>query len=217
MTNNYERGIHSTMFAKLTKRILSLVLIACLLLSLCACFGLSSLFEDDYYDYFKDPEKPNTEEEDIAETTDTMSGEGRIFAKGIDVSKWQADNVDFNEVKNAGYDFVIIRCGSSKGKDDCFEQFYTEAKEAGLDVGTYYYSYAVTAEEAATDAANCLSFIEGKQFEYPIYFDFEDISQITLDVTLCANICNTFLRRIRSAGYLPGLYSMASVMEKKWI
>ena len=54
--------------------------------------------------------------------------------KGIDISVWQGPNIDFNAVKNAGYDFVIIRAGYGKyehQKDPYFEQNYKNAKSAG--------------------------------------------------------------------------------------
>jgi asparaginyl-tRNA synthetase len=72
-----------------------------------------------------------------------------------------------------GYSYVILRCGNSKGKDVCFEEFYAKAKEAGLNVGTYYYSYATTVEEAIVDAENCLSWIRGKKFEYPVQWGID--------------------------------------------
>lgn len=68
-----------------------------------------------------------------------------MSAKGIDVSTWQG-NIDFSKVKAAGIDFVIIRAGYGREisqKDKYFEQNYKNAKAAGLNVGAYWYSYAV--------------------------------------------------------------------------
>ncbi len=196
---------------KTVLQLCSLILCASLLFCLSSC----SIFdeEDEYESFFESEDKEKPSEP----VSDAMAGDGKIYAKGIDISKWQKDNINFNEVKEAGFDFVIIRCGSSNGKDECFEQFYTEAKEAGLDVGTYYYSYATTAAEASFDAQNCIDWIKGKVFEYPIYFDFEDPTQIVLDPTVSANICKTFLQKMKAAGYLPGLYSMASMLEQQWV
>ena len=163
------------------------------------------------------PPKEDPEKEESPALPDVMAGDGVIHAQGIDISKWQYQNVDFEEVRDAGYSFVIIRCGTSLGKDDCFDTFYEEAKAAGLYVGTYYYSYATTIEEAEADAANCLSYIEGKFFEYPVYFDFEDPTQLALDSTPQARICYPFLQKMRDADYLTGLYSMASVIEQSWV
>ena len=149
--------------------------------------------------------------------TGAMAGDGVIYAHGIDVSRWQEGKVDFNDIKSAGYSYVVLRCGTTNGKDVCFESFYTQAKEAGLDVGTYYYSYATTVEESIADAEDCLSWIRGKKFEYPIYFDYENSSQSGLDDTLSAEICYAFLDTVKAAGYLPGLYSMHEWLESDWV
>lgn len=149
--------------------------------------------------------------------TGAMAGDGKIYTQGIDVSKWNKGQVDFTQVKNAGYTYVIIKCGSTSAKDSCFEEFYTQAKDAGLDVGVYYYSYATTVEGAISDAERCLSWIKGKTFEYPIYFDYEDETQVNLDGTLSARICYAFLDKLKDEGYLVGLYSMASWLEQSWV
>ncbi len=140
-----------------------------------------------------------------------MGGTGSVVAHGLDVSTWQGGNIDFDDVKAAGYDFVILRCGYSGGKDSWFETFYTEAKAAGLDIGTYYYSYALTAQEAYQDALETLSFIEGKTFEYPVYLDYEDPTQMYLDDSLDQSICLTYMDTIASEGYLTGFYTSRSM------
>ncbi len=149
--------------------------------------------------------------------TGSMPGNGQIYAYGIDVSSWQGSGVDFNRVKNAGYDFVILRCGTTKGKDSTFEANYAKAKAAGMDIGVYYYSYATSVSGAVSDANNVLGWISGKKLEYPVYFDFEDPSQSSLGSSLSAQICYKFLDTMKANGYLPGLYSMASWMEQSWI
>ena len=143
-----------------------------------------------------------------------MAGDGRIYAHGLDVSSWQGSSLDFQNIKNAGYSYVILRVGTSQGKDTCFETFYTNAKAAGLNVGAYYYSYATTTAEASTDAANALSWLGSKQFEYPIYFDYEDSSQSGISGQLSSEICYTFMDKLKAAGYLVGMYSMASWIEQ---
>ena len=101
-----------------------------------------------------------------------------MAVKGIDVSKWQ-ESIDFTKVKNAGIEFVIIRAGYGNGnKDGCFEQNYSRAKAAGLAVGAYWYSYATSAAGAKQEAQKCAAILKGKQFEYPVYFDLEEKSQL---------------------------------------
>lgn len=143
-----------------------------------------------------------------------MAGDGVIYAHGLDVSAWQRTGLDFQNIANAGYDYVILRCGTSYGKDRCFEEFYVNAKAAGLDVGCYFYSYALTAAEAEAEAYEVLSWIEGKVFEYPIYFDFEDPTQIDLSYTLSSQICRSFLDVLKNNGYLAGLYSMSWILSR---
>lgn len=136
-----------------------------------------------------------------------MAGTGKIHAQGLDVSSWQSGNIDFKKVKAAGYDYVILRAGTTKGKDSCFEKFYSQARAAGLDIGAYYYSYALSVSAAEKDANNMLSWIKGKTFEYPIYFDYEDPSQTSLSKTTAKNICLKFMDMIAAKGYLSGMYT----------
>ena len=95
---------------------------------------------------------------------------------GIDVSKHQGV-IDWSKVKT---DFAILRAGFGRyasQKDPQFERNYAGAKAAGIPVGAYWYSYARSAEEAREEAKACLQVLQGKQFEFPIYFDIEDCSQ----------------------------------------
>ena len=100
--------------------------------------------------------------------------------KGIDVSKWNIVT-DFKKVKQAGYDFVLIRAVGSNGstpyKDKKFEQFYKGAVDAGLHVGAYAYvkpSYkGDVVAEANKTALFFLDVIKDKRFDMPIYIDVE--------------------------------------------
>ena len=128
-----------------------------------------------------------------------------ILANGIDVSKWNGE-INWEEIKAAGIDFVIIRAGFSSTVDPNFEKNYTAAKAAGLDVGCYYYSYATSAEEISEDADELLGWIAGKQFEYPIYLDLEDDSQADIDREILFDMCRTFIERLQENKYFCGLY-----------
>jgi hypothetical protein len=146
-----------------------------------------------------------------------MSGEGKILAHGLDVSAWQESGLDFQNIANAGYDYVILRCGTSVRKDVCFEEYYASARAAGLDVGCYFYSYALSAAEARAEAYDVLEYIKGKVFEYPIYFDFEDPTQVDLSYSLSADICRGFMDVMKENGYLAGLYSMSWILSRDWV
>ena len=148
--------------------------------------------------------------------TGGMAGSGSIVAYGIDVSEHQGTGFNFQNLKNSGYSYVILRCGFVSRKDYRFEEYYAAAKAAGLDVGVYFYSYAENAAEAAHEAELCLNYIQGKQFEYPIYFDFEDPYAQSYNGALAQQICNAFLSKIEAAGYLPGLYGYASWLDPNY-
>ena len=148
--------------------------------------------------------------------TGGMAGSGSIVAYGIDVSEHQGTGFNFQNLKNSGYSYVILRCGFVSRKDYRFEEYYAAAKAAGLDVGVYFYSYASTPAEASYEADRCLSYIQGKKFEYPVYFDFEDGSARSYNGALAQQICNAFLSKIEAAGYLPGLYGYASWLDPNY-
>ena len=130
----------------------------------------------------------------------------RILAHGIDVSKWNGA-VNWEEIKSLGIDFVIIRAGYSGTVDPNFEANYAGAKEVGLDVGAYYYTYADSVAEALEDAEEFAGWLAGKQFEYPVYLDMEDNVQSGLDPTLLSEMCTRFINYMQASGYFCGLYA----------
>lgn len=148
-----------------------------------------------------------------ADDIDTISKPtGEVVAKGIDVSRYQED-IDFNQVKAEGYDFVIIRVGTTTGgKDKNFETYYENALKAGLDIGCYYYTYSTTTEEAGSEAKQVLEYIRGKSFTYPVFYDFEYpelLSYTRADEN--TEMINTFCKVIKRGGYYPGVYISNSV------
>lgn len=135
---------------------------------------------------------------------------------GIDVSQWQG-NIDFNKVKNAGYDFVIIRAGYGQyesQKDPYFEQNYNRATSAGLHVGVYWYSYADSIDTAKAEARVCLNVLKGKRFDMPIYFDLEEQKQFNKGKSFCDAITVAFCTTIETAGYFAGLYISRSPLQQ---
>lgn len=135
---------------------------------------------------------------------------------GIDVSQYQG-NIDFNKVKAAGVNFVIINAGygrSAGQRDPYFEQNYQRAKAAGLNVGAYWYSYATSAADAKAEAAACLSVIKGKTFEYPIYFDLEEHSQFRKGAAFCSSLVTAFCGELEKKGYFAGLYISRSPLTQ---
>lgn len=125
---------------------------------------------------------------------------------GIDVSKHQGV-IDWSKVKT---NFAILRAGFGRyanQKDPQFERNYAGAKAAGIPVGAYWYSYATTVEEAQQEAKACLQVLQCKQFEFPIYFDIEDCSQIVLDKAVLTAMCEAFCDTLEKAGYFAGVYA----------
>ena len=143
-----------------------------------------------------------------------------IRDKGIDVSQWQGNSIDFGKVKAAGYSFVIIRCNNwdnGEGgvvKDKCFEENYRKAKAAGLDVGAYYYTWQSDADGARYDAELCKSYIKGKTFEYPIYFDLEWHKAFARGASVCSSMVTAFCSAMEQAGYFAGLYISRSPLQQ---
>ena len=97
---------------------------------------------------------------------------------GVDVSEYQGD-VDWEQVKAAGMDFAMLRIGyrgMTEGRlnpDESFERNFTGATDAGLFVGAYFFSQAVTEEEAVEEANYVISLLGGRKLAYPIVFDWE--------------------------------------------
>lgn len=137
--------------------------------------------------------------------------------KGIDVSTWQGHYVDFDKVKKQGYNFVIIRAGFGRDKtqiDNCFIENYNKAKKAGLKVGAYWYSYAVSPDDAKQEAKACIEVLKGKQFEMPIYYDVEENDIANKSVSEIRNIIANFISTMREAKYYTGITSYLSLLEK---
>ncbi len=146
------------------------------------------------------------------------------LAKGVDVSEYQhaQENgewlpLNWTSVRNAGFDFAILKVGSTPrisssgsaagGVSPTFEMDYRDAKDAGVQLGAYFYTYATTAAEALADANRLISWLGNKQFEYPIYLDLEDPSQADLGKDVLTEICTTFLSALQEKGYYAALYT----------
>ncbi len=139
-------------------------------------------------------EAPTTETEFIPETnpyspTDfTVVGDEIICitddaAKGIDVSQHQGD-IDWQQVRASGIEFVILRVGGrgwgQAGTlyiDDRAQEYYAGAKAAGLKVGAYFFSQAISPEEAREEARFALQQMDGWELDLPVAFDWEYIGE----------------------------------------
>lgn len=132
-----------------------------------------------------------------------------MAVKAIDVSTWQS-NVDYNAVKKSGITAVIIRAGfgrETSQKDSQFENHYKGAKAAGLKIGVYWYSYADSVADAAKEAKACLSCLNGRALDLPVYFDMEESSQTHYGKSTLTTMAKTFCDTIIGGGYRAGVYA----------
>lgn len=140
-----------------------------------------------------------------------------MSVKGIDVSKWNGV-IDWAKVKAAGVQFAMLRGGYGKTatqKDPKFEQNYKNAKAAGIPVGVYHYSYAKTVDDAVREANFCISYLKGKQFEYPVAFDIEDNTQANLGKATLTAITKAFCEELEKAGYYAIIYASKYWLDSK--
>ena len=147
----------------------------------------------------------------------------RASRLGIDISRYQK-SVDWQQIREFGIEFVIIRLGfrgygeeGSLVLDEMYETHMIGALEAGLQVGVYFFSQAVSDEEAAAEAAFVLKYLEGHNITGPVVFDTEEIKHDTartdgLSRTQFTSNCIVFCDRILAAGYEPMIYT-----NMKWL
>lgn len=143
-----------------------------------------------------------------------------MATKVIDVSRWNGA-IDFKKVKASGVTGVIIKAGvtgygagHSMERDANFETNYKNAKAAGLNVGAYYYSGAMTEDFAVKEANYFLSLLKGKEFDLPVYMDVEESHSPTnmpsLGKTKLTAIVYKWCETVEKAGYFTGFYTMKS-------
>lgn len=144
---------------------------------------------------------------------------------GLDISEFQGV-VDFNKLKEAGVEFVILRAGSTKGikgeyfVDSKFHENIKKANEANMPVGIYFYSYANSKEKAIKDAKWLLKEIKGYKVDLPIAFDWENWSfynEFNLSFFGLTDMANSFLDIFKKAGYEGMLYSSKTYLEEIWL
>ncbi|MCD8380166.1 MAG: glycoside hydrolase family 25 protein [Lachnospiraceae bacterium] len=139
-----------------------------------------------------------------------------ISRKGIDVSKYQQD-IDWEQVAADGVEYAFIRVGirgygsGALVEDDYFAENVEEALAQGISVGVYFYSQAITVEEAVEEADFVLAAIEGLDITYPVVIDIEKVGEEgaradSLTQEERTEVCIAFCERIEEAGYTPMIY-----------
>ena len=133
--------------------------------------------------------------------------------KGVDLSYCQ-EGISFPALKQAGVRFAIIRAGFSTKKDVTMDKFVADCKIHGIEYGFYWYSYAMSVEQALTEAEKCIEVIKNLFPTYPVFFDMEEKNQISgLNTDTRTKMAIAFCEKIRQAGFKPGVYANPSFME----
>lgn len=142
---------------------------------------------------------------------------------GIDVSAHQGV-IDWSQVKNSGVDFAMIRVGfrgqtqGSIFEDKYFKSNVTGAVKNGVKVGIYFYSTAISEEEALEEAAWVVNKIAPYNITYPVVYDFEDFGRyrcVDVDGGKATKNALIFLNYVRSAGYEPMMYANKNDITRK--
>lgn len=136
------------------------------------------------------------------------------YELGIDISEFQGD-INWTKVKNDGIKFAFIRCGGrgyTKGtcyEDKKFAQNVKKAKAAGVKVGVYFFSQAITVEEAIEEASLTIAMCQGLSIDLPVVMDWETGSGYRtqkLKGEAFANVLDAFCTMIGKNGYTPAVY-----------
>ena len=181
-----------------------------------------TLFMDGNVPYY-----PDIPASAYAEEAFVMNEYGRIeyndssvkYTTGVDVSSHQG-KIDWEKVKDDGIDFAIIRIGlrgygigGEIYDDDMCEENIKKAKDAGLNVGVYFFSQALNVDEALEEAGYVIEKLDDidEELDYPVFFDWENEPGKNMrtdgmtgdEITQCAV---AFCEEIKEAGYIPAVY-----------
>lgn len=144
-----------------------------------------------------------------------------LETKGIDVSKWQG-NIDWQAVAGAGIDFAIIRVGyrgytaGTLVEDEYFRKNIAGATKAGIKVGVYFFTQAITEAEAVEEASMAIASVKGYHLDYPIFIDTEwsggypNGRADNLSKDQRTKVVKAFCKTVQNSGYKAGVYASKS-------
>ena len=202
-------------------------------------FNLTLVDEDNNYysnDEENDDENDNNIDDYFEEVTNEVQEVGVKFKDvikshkkdnsmiGIDVSRWQGD-IDYNKVKKAGAEFVIMRMAVSNGKhdkiglDSYYKKNILKAKNAGLKVGVYVYTAASSEKEVIEQAKYVRKELKKTKLDFPIAYDFEswdDIQKLKLNKYDLINYVDKFYEEVHKDGYDVMIYGSKLYLENAW-
>lgn len=142
---------------------------------------------------------------------------------GIDVSEFQG-NIDWKAVADSGIDFAMIRVGYRGMKngeikeDACAKYNLQEASKNGLKIGAYFFSTAVTEEEAKEEAEWTKNLLSGYPVTYPVAYNCEGFQnpssrQFELSVEERTKLADAFLKSIEEGSYTGMFYAAKNELD----
>ncbi|MBP3483540.1 MAG: glycoside hydrolase family 25 protein [Oscillospiraceae bacterium] len=185
-------------------------------------YGMVEVFNGESYVWIvpeEDVPKNTFEKDDFATDPEgnlTYVGGEYKASRGVDVSQFQGD-IDWQAVYDSGVRFAVLRVGGryyGSGElysDDRFLENLEEARAAGLRVGAYFFSQAISVEEAREEARYVLELIGDRELDLPVFFDWErivdsDARTHALDNETLTECAVTFCEEMKAAGFGPGVY-----------
>ncbi len=144
---------------------------------------------------------------------------------GIDVSRWNGE-IDWEEVADSQIEFAIIRIGlrrynsGTTEMDPMFEANIEAAQAAGLKVGVYFYTQAISKQEAEEEARLTVEWLKGRELDLPVYCDTEKPADVIARMNSMSNDQLTenaviFCETIEEAGYQAGIYTNLKWMRRR--
>ena len=190
---------------------LAILLLLCLLLAGCAAPEPPPEPVPEQWTLPPSPYKPA----DFLFANDTLQATDGQTVIGIDVSSHQGE-IDWQQVAARGIRFVFVRLGYrgyESGKlnaDTRAAANLAGAKAAGLKVGAYFFSQAITPEEAREEADFALQILGQFSLDMPLAYDWEHIDQAartdSMDRRTLTDCTKAFCEQIRLAGHTPMIY-----------
>ena len=150
--------------------------------------------------------------------------ENLVSQTAVDVSDLQG-KIDWERVSEDGIDFAMIRLGRrgyTEGNiylDDYYYENVSGVQSEGMPFGVYFFSQAITEDEAIEEANFVIKHLSGSGISYPVVFDHEPVESAdgranNLSKNELTHITKAFCQKIEDAGYTPMIYGNAFDMER---
>ena len=147
-----------------------------------------------------------------------------VSQTAVDVSDLQG-KIDWERVSEDGIDFAMIRLGRrgyTEGNiylDDYYYENVSGVQSEGMPFGVYFFSQAITEDEAIEEANFVIKHLSGSGISYPVVFDHEPVKSAdgranNLSKNELTHITKAFCQKIEDAGYTPMIYGNAFDMER---